>query len=215
MAEFAQSRPENAAGGKGTVAVYGHVYLQPLSPPVARPPLYAVFASAIVLRVSLRKLARCVWLTMKQLAIPTLTIASLLALAYLMNYSGATATLGLTFAATGPSFPFFSAMLGWIGVFLDRERHLGRRCCSGNLRVVTANTLGFNPALMASSNSAGGVMGRSVSLQSIAVAGAATGLSRKEEAQLMRFTLKHSIFLASMTGLVTLFYAYVAPGWVR
>ena len=80
--------------------------------------LYAVFASALVLRVSLRKLALCVWLTMKQLALPTLTIAAVLALAYLMNYSGATATLGLTFAATGATFPFFSALLGWVGVFL-------------------------------------------------------------------------------------------------
>ncbi len=176
--------------------------------------LYAVFASALVLRVSPRKLARCVWLTMKQLAMPTLTIATVLALAYLMNYSGATATLGLTFAASGRFFPFFSAMLGWIGVFLTGS-DTSANALFGNLQVVTANTLGLNPALMASANSAGGVMGKMISLQSIAVAGAATGLSRPQEAQLMRFTLKHSIFLASMTGLVTLFYAYVMPGWVR
>jgi lactate permease len=176
--------------------------------------LYAVFASAIALRVSPRKLAMCFWLTMKQLALPTLTIATVLALAYLMNYSGATATLGLTLAATGASFPFFSTLLGWIGVFLTGS-DTSANALFGNLQVVTANTLGFNPALMASANSAGGVMGKMISLQSIAVAGAATGLSRKEEAQLMRLTLKHSIFLASMTGLVTLFYAYVAPSWVR
>jgi L-lactate transport len=176
--------------------------------------LYAVFASALLLRVSPRKLATCVWLTMKQLAMPTLTIATVLALAYLMNYSGATATLGLTFAATGASFPFFSALLGWVGVFLTGS-DTSANALFGNLQAVTANTLGLNPALMASANSAGGVMGKMISLQSIAVAGAATGLSRKEEAQLMRFTLKHSIFLASMTGLVALFYAYVMPGWVR
>jgi len=176
--------------------------------------LYAVFASALVLRVSPSKLARCVWLTMKQLALPTLTIATVLALAYLMNYSGATATLGLTFAASGRLFPFFSALLGWIGVFLTGS-DTSANALFGNLQVVTANTLGLNPALMASANSAGGVMGKMISLQSIAVAGAATGLSRKEESQLMRFTIKHSIFLASLVGLVTLFYAYVAPGWVR
>jgi lactate permease len=176
--------------------------------------LYATFATAILLRVSPRKLANCFWLTIKQLALPTLTIASVLALAYLMNYSGATATLGLTFAASGASFPFFSALLGWIGVFLTGS-DTSANALFGNLQVVTANKLGFNPVLMASSNSAGGVMGKMISLQSIAVAGAATGLTRQEEAQLMRFTVKHSIFLAAMAGLVTLFYAYVMPGWVR
>jgi lactate permease len=176
--------------------------------------LYAVFATAILLRVSPRKLAHWFWLTMKQLALPTLTIFSVLALAYLMNYSGATATLGLTFAATGASFPFFSALLGWIAVFLTGS-DTSANALFGSLQVVTANTLSLNPALTAAANSAGGVMGKMISLQSIAVAGAATGLTRTEEAQLMRFTVKHSIFLASMIGFVTLFYAYVMPGWVR
>ncbi|MBV8845273.1 MAG: lactate permease LctP family transporter [Bryobacterales bacterium] len=176
--------------------------------------LYAVFATAILLRVPPRKLANCFWQTMKQLAMPTLTIASVLGLAYLMNYSGATATLGLTIAATGAAFPFFSAILGWIGVFLTGS-DTSANALFGNLQVVTANSLGFNPSLMASANSAGGVMGKMISLQSIAVAGAATGLKRAEEAQLMRFTVKHSIFLAAMTGLVTLFFAYVMPSWVR
>jgi len=176
--------------------------------------LYATFATAIVLRVSPSKLVRVIWLTMKQLALPTVTIASVLALAYLMNYSGATATLGLTFSASGRFFPFFSTLLGWIGVFLTGS-DTSANALFGNLQVVTANTLGFNPTLMASANSAGGVMGKMISVQSIAVAGAATGLSRTQEAELMRFTIKHSIFLASLTGLVTLFYAYVMPGWVR
>jgi L-lactate transport len=176
--------------------------------------LYAVFATAILLRVPPRKLAHWIWLTARQLALPTLTIASVLALAYIMNYSGATATLGLTFAATGASFPFFSALLGWIAVFLTGS-DTSANALFGSLQVVTANTLNLNPALMAASNSAGGVMGKMISLQSIAVAGAATGLTRTEEAQLMRFTVKHSILLACMIGLVTLFYAYVMPGWVR
>lgn len=176
--------------------------------------LYATFASAIVLRVSPSRLARVFWMTMKQLALPTLTIASVLALAYLMNYSGATGTLGLTFSASGRLFPFFSTLLGWIGVFLTGS-DTSANALFGNLQVVTANTLGFNPTLMASANSAGGVMGKMISIQSIAVAGAATGLSRTQESELMRFTVKHSIFLASLTGLVALFYAYVMPAWVR
>jgi lactate permease len=176
--------------------------------------LYAVFLSAIVLRVSPARLAKMFWATAKQLALPTVTIVSVLALAYLMNYSGATATLGLSLAHTGVVFPFFSAMLGWIAVFLTGS-DTAANALFGNLQVVTANTLGFNPALMAASNSAGGVMGKMISLQSIAVAGAATGLSREQESNLMRFTVKHSIFLAAMIGLVTLFYTYVMPGWVR
>jgi lactate permease len=176
--------------------------------------LYAVFATAILLRVPPRKLANCFAQTIKQLFLPTVTIASVLGLAYLMNYSGATATLGLTVAATGAAFPFFSAILGWIGVFLTGS-DTSANALFGNLQVVTANSLGFNPSLMASANSAGGVMGKMISLQSIAVAGAATGLTRTEESQLMRFTVKHSIFLAAMTGLVTLFFAYVMPSWVR
>jgi L-lactate transport len=176
--------------------------------------LFAVFASAILLRVSPGRLAHWTWITMKQLALPTVTIVSVLGLAYLMNYSGATGTLGLTFAATGAAFPFFSALLGWVGVFLTGS-DTSANALFGNLQVVTATKLGFNPALMAASNSAGGVMGKMISLQSIAVAAAATGLTRDEQAKLMRFTVKHSIFLATMIGLVTLFYAYVMPGWVR
>jgi L-lactate permease len=81
--------------------------------------------------------------------------------------------------------------------------------------VVTANSLGMNPLLMASSNSSGGVMGKMISLQSIAVAAAATGMKSEDEAKLFRFTLKHSILLASVLGLIVVFYAYAAPHWVR
>jgi len=78
-----------------------------------------------------------------------------------------------------------------------------------NLQVITANQLGLDAALMASANSAGGVMGKMISLQSIAVAGAATLMSSSEQVRLFRFTLKHSIFLASMMGLLTMAYAYL------
>jgi lactate permease len=77
-----------------------------------------------------------------------------------------------------------------------------------NLQVVTANQLGLDPAILASANSAGGVMGKMISLQSIAVAGAATEMKSSEQAQLFRFTLKHSIFLASVLGMITMVYAY-------
>jgi lactate permease len=129
-----------------------------------------------------------------------------------MNYSGATGTLGLAFAATGPVFPFFSAMLGWLGVFLTGS-DTSANALFGPLQTVTASKLSMSPVLMASSNSASGVMGKMISLTSIAVAAAATSMKRDDEAKLFRFTLKHSIFLASVMGLVVMFYAYVMPSW--
>jgi lactate permease len=176
--------------------------------------LLAVFASAIVLRVSPANLVRWTAATARQLLLPLITISSVLALAFLMNYSGETATLGLAFSATGAMFPFFSALLGWLGVFLTGS-DTSANALFGNLQVVTANHLGLNPALMAASNSSGGVMGKMISLQSICVAAAATGMAQSEEAKLFRFTLRHSIFLAVVTGLVVVFYAYIMPVWVR
>jgi L-lactate transport len=176
--------------------------------------LIAVILSAIALRVSPGKLAQWTWLTARQLALPMLTIASVVGLAFLMNYSGATATLGLAFAATGTMFPFFSSMLGWLGVFLTGS-DTSANALFGTLQVVTANRLGLNPALMAAANSSGGVMGKMISLTSVAVAAAATGMARAEEGKLFRFTLRHSIFMAAVVGLITMFYAYVMPGWVK
>jgi lactate permease len=169
---------------------------------------FASVASAIVLRVQPAQFMRALSTTTKQLALPLLTISSVLGLAFLMNYCGATGTLGLAFAATGSLFPFFSAFLGWIGVFLTGS-DTSSNALFGNLQVVTANSLSLNPSLMAAANSAGGVMGKMISLQSIAVAAAATGMSSSDEAKLFRFTLKHSIFLATIIGLITMFYAYV------
>ena len=128
--------------------------------------------------------------------------------------SGATATLGLAFAATGVLFPFFSALLGWLGVFLTGS-DTSANALFGTLQVVTANKLGLNPILMAASNSAGGVMGKMISLTSIAVAAAATAMKGEEEYRLLRFTLKHSVLLASVVGLTVMFLAYVAPSWVE
>jgi L-lactate transport len=176
--------------------------------------LFAVFASALVLRVSPPRLARLTWLTAKQLALPLLTIASVVALAFIMNYSGQTATLGLVAAKTGSAFPFFSTLLGWLGVFLTGS-DTSANALFGTLQVVTANQLGLNPVLMAAANSSGGVLGKMISLQSIAVAAAATGMARSEESALLRFTLKHSIFLVCLIGLLAMFYTYVVPTWVR
>jgi lactate permease len=169
---------------------------------------FATIAAALALRVSPAAYVRLLGAVLRQLAFSLLTIAAVLGLAFLMNYSGATVTLGLAFAATGALFPFFSAILGWLGVFLTGS-DTSANALFGNLQVVTANELGFDPAIMASANSAGGVMGKMISLQSLAVAVAATGMARSEEGQLFRFTFKHSVFLASVLGVLTAVYAYL------
>lgn len=167
--------------------------------------MLAAFGSALILRISLKQLGNVFATTINQLAKSMLTIASVLGLAFLMNYSGATGSLGLAFAATGVLFPFFSALLGWLGVFLTGS-DTSANALFGNLQVVTATKLGLDPILMAASNSAGGVMGKMISLQSIAVAAAATGMASADESRLFRFTLRHSIILATVIGLVVVMY---------
>jgi lactate permease len=175
--------------------------------------LVSAILSAIVLGVSPARFFRILGRTARQLMFAELTIGVVMALAFLMNYSGATATMGLAFAATGAMFPFFSALLGWVGVFLTGS-DTSANALFGNLQVVTAQSLGMNPVLMAASNSAGGVMGKMISLQSIAVAAAATGAGTgREEARLFRFTLKHSILLASVVGVIVMFYAYTGKAF--
>jgi lactate permease len=223
--------PVKAVLNKGTLE-FGwpglHNLIERSIPVVARPSPYAamfrleLFAasgtscmvasilSAIVLGVSPSKFTRVILMTARQLTLSMVTIASVLALAFLMNYCGATATLGLAFAATGVLFPFFSALLGWLGVFLTGS-DTSANALFGNLQVVTATRLNLNPVLMASANSAGGVMGKMISLTSIAVAAAATGMRASDESKLFRFTLRHSVLLAAIIGLLVVGYAYVFP----
>ncbi|MDR1989183.1 MAG: L-lactate permease [Acidobacteriaceae bacterium] len=151
--------------------------------------------------------------TFKQLKFALVTVASMLGLAYLMNYSGMTSTLGLALASTGNAFPFFSAIVGWLGVFLTGS-DTSANALFGNLQVVTANALGLNPVLTAAVNSAAGVMGKMISVQSIAVAVAATGMTTADEGRLFRFTIKHSVLLMMVMGLVSLLFAYVLPHYV-
>jgi lactate permease len=132
----------------------------------------------------------------------------MLAMAFVMNYSGATGTLGLAFSATGVLFPFFSPLMGWLGVFLTGS-DTAANALFGNLQVVSATRLGFSPVLIAAANSAGGVMGKMISLQTIAVAAAATNMSDTEQSRLFRFTLRHSIALAMVVGVEVMLYAYV------
>jgi lactate permease len=174
---------------------------------------FATLATALFLRVKPRKVVDLYVATFNQLKFAILTIALMLGLAYLMNYSGMTSTLGLALASTGGAFPFFSAVVGWLGVFLTGS-DTSANALFGNLQVVTANALHLNPILTASVNSAAGVMGKMISVQSIAVAVAATGMTSADESRLFRFTIKHSVLLMVVMGLVSLLFAYVFPGAV-
>jgi lactate permease len=173
----------------------------------------AAIATALILRVSPRQFGRTYMATLRQLAIPIATISCMLGLAYVMNYSGMTSTLGLALAASGTAFPFFSALLGWLGVFLTGS-DTSANALFGNLQVVTANALSINPVLTASVNSAAGVVGKMISLQSIAVAVAATNLPPEDESRLFRFTIRHSIALLIVMGIISMLYAYVFPAAV-
>ena len=170
--------------------------------------MFATFASAALLRYRLGRFLALLLSVGRQLLLPILVVAAILSMAFVMNYSGATATLGLAFAASGALFPFFSPLLGWLGVFLTGS-DTSSNALFGNLQVVTATRLGFSPVLMAAANSAGGVMGKMISLQSIVVAAAATGMPEAEQGNLFRFTLRHSLILAVAIGLEVMVYAYV------
>lgn len=168
---------------------------------------FAGLAAAAFLRVRVSRILRIAADSARQLRSPFISITAVLALAFVMNYSGATATLGLASAATGKVYPFFAAVLGWVGVFLTGS-DTSSNALFGNMQQVAAKRLELDPILMASVNSAGGVMGKMISLQSISVAAAAAGLSRSDEPRLFRFTLKHSVFLTALVGLLALLYAY-------
>ncbi|MES2220520.1 MAG: lactate permease LctP family transporter [Acidobacteriota bacterium] len=172
--------------------------------------MFASILSAIFLRMSPGDFLETIVKSVRQLTFPVLTIAAVLSMAFVMNYSGATGTLGLAFSATGAAFPFFSPFLGWLGVFLTGS-DTSSNALFGSLQVVTATKLGFSHILIAAANSSGGVMGKMISLQSIAVAAAATGITARQQSQLLRFTLKHSITLTVLVGLEVLALAY----WIR
>lgn len=167
----------------------------------------ATLCSAAFLRVSPRTFAGVLRDTSRQLLLPVVTVVSVLAMAFLMNYSGATATLGLALSSTGKAFPFFSALLGWVGVFLTGS-DTSANALFGSLQVITAEHLGLSSVLMSAVNSSGGVVGKMISLQTIVVAAAATGMNTAEQARLFRLMLKNSVLLVALVGAIALLYTH-------
>lgn len=148
----------------------------------------------------------CFARTVKQLVYPIGTIAMILGLAWIMNFSGMSSTLGLAFTATGKAFPFFAPMLGWLGVFLTGS-DTSSNALFGSMQKTAAQQIGVDPSLTVAANSSGGVCGKMISPQSISVATAATGLVG-EEGTIFRFTLGHSIAMVILMGILTYLQAY-------
>jgi lactate permease len=138
-----------------------------------------------------------------------ITITLMLSLATLTGASGLQATLGLAFAATGALFPFFSGVLGWLGVAATGS-DTSANVLFGGLQVVAANQAGFNPVLMAAANSTGGCMGKIIAIASIVIAVAATGW-QGSEGKILRFVFPYAVFWGVMVGILVMLQAYVFP----
>ncbi|NLP59967.1 lactate permease LctP family transporter [Paraburkholderia sacchari] len=168
--------------------------------------------STIVLKMKPHAAVAAFFETLGELRRPVLSIGLVLAFAFVANYSGMSSTLALALAGTGAAFPFFSPFLGWLGVFLTgSDTSSNALFCS--LQHTTAHQIGVSDTLLVAANTSGGVSGKMISPQSIAVACAATGLVGKEAA-LFRFTVRHSLFFAAVVGVMTLLQAYVLTGMI-
>ena len=176
--------------------------------------LLSGIVSGLLLGLSPLALFRIFLKTVYRVRFSLVTIAAMLALGFTTRYGGLDATMGLAFAATGPLFPFFSPLLGWLGVALTGS-DTSSNVLFGNLQQITAQQLGVSPLLAAAANSSGGVMGKMIDAQSIVVAGVATG-QQGNEGDILRYVFFHSIALAALVGLLVFlqhrFFPWMIPG---
>ncbi|KFN12853.1 MULTISPECIES: lactate permease LctP family transporter [Bacillus] len=168
--------------------------------------LIACIISIIILKMSAKQAIETFAETLQELKMPILSIGLVLGFAFIANYSGLSSTLALALAGTGGLFPFFSPFLGWLGVFLTGSDTSANALFS-NLQAITAQQVGVKEVLLVAANTTGGVTGKMISPQSIAIACAAVGLAGKES-DLFRFTVKHSIFFVVIVGIMTYVQAY-------
>ncbi|BCX54480.1 MULTISPECIES: L-lactate permease [Comamonas] len=204
-----------------------HNLVQKMAPVVAAPTPYGAVYSfnwlsatgtailiAAVLAILLLRLKPAVAVqtlgeTFKELALPIYSIGMVLAFAFIANYSGLSTTLAMALAHTGKAFAFFSPFLGWVGVFLTGS-DTSANALFGALQATTAAQLGLPEVLAVTANTTGGVTGKMISPQSIAIACAAVGLAGKES-DLFRFTVKHSLAFLVLIGIICTLQAYVFP----
>ena len=168
--------------------------------------MLAAVIAIIYLRMPVRAAVRTFGETVNELKMPIYSIGMVLAFAFIANYSGLSATLALALAHTGKAFTFFSPFLGWLGVFLTGSDTSSNALFSA-LQATTAQQIGVSEVLLVAANTTGGVTGKMISPQSIAIACAAVGLAGKES-DLFRFTVKHSLIFTVMVGLITTAQAY-------
>jgi lactate permease len=167
----------------------------------------AAIISGLLLRLSPGELVRIFGKTLHRVRHSLLTIAAMLALGFTTRYGGLDATMGLAFASTGFMFPFFSPLLGWLGVALTGS-DTSSNVLFGNLQQITAQQVGISPLLAAAANSSGGVMGKMIDAQSIVVASVATG-QVGGEGEILRYVFWHSLVLACLVGVLVFLQAYV------
>ncbi len=177
--------------------------------------LCAGILSGVCLGLGPKRILQVYIRTISRVRLSLLTIALMLALGYTTRYSGTDSTLGLTLAASGFLFPFFSPLIGWLGVALTGS-DTSSNVLFGNLQQVTAQQLALSPILTAASNSSGGVMGKMIDAQSIVVASVATGgrADSPDAGTVLRSVFWHSLALAALMGLLVMLQAYVFPGMI-
>ncbi len=173
--------------------------------------IFAALISIPLIGISIRESIKIFGATLKQLMFPIITIAAVVGYAFIANYAGMSITMAGALASTGALFPFFSPILGWLGVFLTGS-DTSANALFGKLQAQTADTLGFDPLVTVSANATGGVTGKMISPQSIAVGAAAVGLVGKES-DLFRFTFKHSFIMLFIVCVLTCLQVYVTK-WV-
>jgi lactate permease len=186
-------------------AVYGLNWLSATGTGI----LLAAIISGLIMGQGLGKIFSIFFHTLIRVRFSLLTIAAMLGLGTLTRYSGVDATMGLAFARTGHLYPFFGTLLGWLGVALTGS-DTSSNVLFGSLQKITAQQVNVSPVLMASANSAGGVMGKMIDAQSIVVASTATQWYG-HEGDILRYVFLHSLALAALVGIVIFMMAYVYP----
>ncbi len=171
--------------------------------------LLAAIISGLLLGLKPGAIFRTYARTIYRVRISLMTISAMMALGFTTRYSGSDTTLGLAFASTGVLFPFFSPLLGWLGVALTGS-DTSSNVLFGNLQKVSAQQIGISPILTAAANSSGGVMGKMIDAQSIVVASVATG-SAVSAGTILRYVFFHSLALAGLVGVLVFLQAYVFP----
>lgn len=172
--------------------------------------LVAALLTIFFLRIKSNIVEEALGDTLKEMAMPCITIGLVVAFAFIAKNSGMSTTLGTAFATTGDAFSFFSPIIGWIGVFLTGS-DTSANLLFGPLQQAAATSLAVPEALFLAANSVGGVVGKMISPQSIAIACAAVGLVGKES-DLFKFTLKYSVGFIILIGIWTCIIAFLMPG---